>query len=154
MLQAWNAVTGAEVVPSRVLSDFKLPVLAWYLPVSGKGRADRLHVVSGPAPDGRFACLTYVLEKNTVRAPAMPIPSPGEAAGEWSVTAAGNGKVVVATRTTGGRLLALTLPGAAWQTVADAVPAGHLDTYANYDRAWVEWLDSQFGFRRAAVRAE
>jgi hypothetical protein len=154
LLQSWNVRDGRKVVSSSAIAEFQLPVVAWFLPVVGKGRSDQLQVISGPAQDGRFGCGTFALEKKTSQVPAQPIAPVGAPAEEWAVTIAGNGKVVVATRTTAGRLLSLAMPGAAWRTVADKVSAGHLDAYADYDHAWVEWSDPEFGFRRAAVNAE
>ncbi len=153
-LQAWNVKDGREVLPSRLLSQLAFPLLAWYMPVAGKARPVRLQVVSGPAPDGRFASLAYQLEKNTVRIPTQPIPPPPGTVQQWAVTAAGNGMVIVAAHS-GGKILSLTLPGAAWRTLADNVSAeSFFDVYANFDRARVQWLDPRFGFRYAGLGAQ
>lgn len=153
-LQAWNVKDGREVVPIRDVAEIRLPFVAWSLPVAGKGRADRLELLTGPSPDGRFLHSSFVLEKNTVGVPEQSIPAIGEPSDEYAMTVAGNGKIFVVARTNAGRVVSLHLPGTGWTTVSDKVPPGHLDAYANYDRAWVEWLDPEFGFRRSRLDAE
>lgn len=154
MLQSWNVRDGRQEMPSKAISVFRFPVVAWFLPVWGKGRADELRVISGPAPSGSFECETIAIEKKGVQVPARPIPPTGGPANEWAITVSGNGKVVVAARTSAGKLQFLPLPGTGWQTAADNVGPGHVDAYANYDRAWAEWLDPEFGFRRLGLNIE
>jgi hypothetical protein len=154
MLQAWNVRDGRQVVTSKAISEFRFPVVAWSLPVLGKARADELQVISGPAPDGSFKWETIAIEKKALQVPPRPIPPISAPANEWAITVAGNGKVVVAVRTSTGKLQFLLLPGTAWLSVSDKVPPGRVDAYANYDRAWAEWLDPEFGFRRAALKME
>jgi hypothetical protein len=153
-LQAWNVKDGREVVPLRDIAEIPLPVVAWSLPVVGKGRADRLELITGPTAEGGFVHSSFVLEKNTVRVPDQLIPAIGGPSDEYAMAVAGNGKIFVVARTAAGQVVALQLPGTGWTTVTDKVPAGHLDAYANYDRAWVEWLDPEFGFRRSRLSAE
>lgn len=153
-MQAWSVKDGRETLPHQVISDLFYPVLAWSIPATGKGRPVRLHVISGPSPDGRSACLAYQLEKNTVRIPAQPVPAPPEPVQQWALTVAGNGKVVVTARSSR-KVFAITLPNTAWQTLAgDTSAEGFFDVFANHDRAWAEWFDPRFGFRYAGLRAE
>lgn len=151
MLQSWHARNGGVALPAKALSELALPVLAWHMPSAGETREFRLLVVSGPVPDGRFACLGFQLEANTERVPTLRIPAPPSPAQQWSVTAAGDGTTVVAAHDAG-TIHSMTSANATWRTVAEHVSVGSFfDVYANYERAYVQWLDPAFGFRYARL---
>ncbi len=153
-MQAWTARDGREVTRHVVLAELEFPVVAWFLPVMGTSRADQLRLVLGPTAAGKFECQTFGLDRKGARGQVQPISSPGAPAREWAVTQAGNGKTVVATRTDSGALLMQVLPEGVWKNLANDVRPGYLSVYADFERAWAEWLDPAFGFRSVRLPTE